>query len=109
MTTPAPISRDELAHTIRDVLAEYENFYKVGYDHGKDGDEKSWKTAMGVAVKHHKVVMSRIDAYVAQEVAKEKFVRHANAIRINELEQQNNDMKQAVNTLLHYAKSEDSV
>lgn len=108
MTPPTPISRDDISKVVQDVLAEYENFYKIGYDHGRDGDEKSWKTAMGVTAKHHKIVMSRIDAYVAQEVAKEKLVCLANAIRISELESENGHMRDAINTLLSYARKEES-
>lgn len=79
MTPPTPISRDEL---VRDLT------------------------------KVHPLPKSKvremIDAYVAQEVAKEKLVCLANAIHISELESENGHIRDAIDTLLSYARKEES-
>lgn len=55
-----PTDSKQLEELLLSVLYEYENFYKIGYDDGRDGKEKDWALATGLAQKHARVVVKRL-------------------------------------------------
>lgn len=76
----------ELRKLLLSVLYEYENFYKSGYNAGRDGHERNWSLATGLAEKHAGVVATHIaNNYVPKEQLAELKGEVLNA-RIDELE-----------------------
>lgn len=64
---PQPVGDGELRKMLLSVLYEYENFYKIGYDHGRDGEEKNWGLATGLAEKHADVMTNRLQGLIAAQ------------------------------------------